>query len=160
METGELRLLSASREKKIKRSFAQNGRCLHGKSLPSCEGLFALVKSWQGPHLEIKFQLETMLLLLFFYGTLLSTCFSLHSASRLNMTVTKWKCRTCTSHWLTLSPLIKSNSTNELKEHGISSEESEIMQSLWGEVEYRDSRLCVWHFPPEAMKYHAARHIL
>lgn len=57
MGIGEVRLHSASKKKK-KRSLAQTGRCLHGKSLPSCERLFTLVESWQEPQLEIKFELE------------------------------------------------------------------------------------------------------
>lgn len=118
-------------QEKKKRSLTQTGRCLHGNSLPSCEGPLSLVESQQEPQLEIKFELEIMALL-FFYGTLLSISFPLHLACRVNMTVTKWKYRTCTSHWLILSPLIKSSSTNELKEHGISSKESEVLQCLWG----------------------------
>lgn len=81
-------LVHQDKKKKKKRSLAQTGRCLHGKSLPSCEGLFTLVESRKEPQLEIKFELEIKALL-FFYGTLLSISFSLHSACRLNMTVAK-----------------------------------------------------------------------
>jgi len=70
-----------------KRSLAQTGRCLQGKGLCCCEGLFTLVESQQEPQLEIKFELEIMALI-FFQGTLLSISFCLHSACRLDMTVT------------------------------------------------------------------------
>lgn len=42
---------SGGSSRKNKRSHAQTGRCFRGKSLPSYEGVFALVVSQQEPQL-------------------------------------------------------------------------------------------------------------